>query len=119
MKNPDFKVMSLDFDTPEFREWNPADSLDCDVWATAGIGNERGTALFQIHICTAAAMRRIDDKRHCFVIDEYPGVAKLIAHLDEFIDEKTKGCTGDPYRLLAQVWRHEYAKYDARGQLID
>ena len=35
-------VIGLDFDTPEFTEWNPDDPLDCEVWATANIGDEKG-----------------------------------------------------------------------------
>jgi hypothetical protein len=43
--NQELKVSGLDFDTPEFLEWNPEDPLDCDVWATASIGGEGGSVL--------------------------------------------------------------------------
>jgi hypothetical protein len=112
-------VIGLDFDTPEFLEWNPADPLDCEVWATANVGDESGGALFQIHICTSASIKRIENKRQCFVIDQYAGVPDLIARLDSFIAEKTKGCTGDPCWALARLWRYEYGKYDTRGQLVE
>jgi hypothetical protein len=110
--------MGLDFDTPEFLEWKPDDPFDCDVWATASIGDERSSVLFQIHICTAASIERIEKKRHCFVIEQFTGMADLIAHLDAFIAEKLRGCTGDPYRILARLWIYEYGKYDDRGNLV-
>ena len=116
--NHELKVRGLDFDTPEFVEWNPADPLDCDVWATAGVGNEHGSMLFQMHIITTAAMMRIRNKRHCFVIECYAGKAALVAHMDSFIADKTRDCTGDPYCVLAGLWRSEYGNYDKRGQLI-
>lgn len=116
--NQDLKVRGVDFDTPEFLEWKPEDPLDCDVWATANVGDDRGGLLFQIHICTSAAMKRVENKRHCFVIEQFAGKADLIARLDAFIEEKTKGCAGDPYRVLAALWRYEYGKYDKRGNLI-
>ena len=112
------KVMGLDFDTPEFQEWRPDDTLDCDVWATASIGDERGSVLFQIHICTAASMRRIEKKRHCFVIEQFIGKADLIARLDAFIAEKIIGCSSDPCRILAKLWIYEYGQYDVRGNLV-
>jgi len=112
------RVTGLDFDTPEFLEWTPDDPLDCDVWATASIGDESGSALFQLHFCTAAAMKRIENKRHCFVIELFAGKADLIARLDAFIAERTRGCTSDPYRILAGLWLYEYGKYDERGHLV-
>jgi hypothetical protein len=116
-----FKVMDLDFDTPEFLEWSPGDPLDCEVWATASVGYEQGpgSVLFQIHICTPVSIKRLENQRHCFLIEQYAGKADLIARLDGFIAEKTKGCTGDPYRVLAKLWRSEYGKYDQRGGFID
>jgi hypothetical protein len=116
--NHDLKVRGLDFDTPEFLEWKPEDPLDCDVWAHVEVGDERGGVLFQLHICTAESMKRIENKRYCFVIDQFVGKTDLIACLDSFIAEKTKGCTGDPYWALAKFWRCEYGKYDKRGQFI-
>jgi Immunity protein 8 len=116
--NHDLKVRGLDFDTPEFLEWKPEDPLDCDVWAHVEIGDERGGVLFQLHICTAASMKRIENKRHCFVIEQFAGKTDLIARLDSFIAEKTKGCTSDPFFVLAKFWRYEYGKYDKRGHLI-
>ena len=115
----DLQVIGLDFDTPEFSEWNPNDPLDCEVWATANIGDEKGGALFQIHICTPASIKRVENKRQCFVIDQFAGVPDLIARLNSFIAEKTKCYTGDPYWLLARLWRYEYGNYDKRGQLIE
>jgi Immunity protein 8 len=112
------KVRGLDFDTPEFLEWKPEDPLDCDVWVHVEIGDERGGVLFQLHICTAASMKRIENKRHCFVIDQFACKADLIARLDSFIAEKTKGCTTNPYYVLAKFWLYEYGKYDKRGHLI-
>jgi hypothetical protein len=112
------KVIGLDFDTPEHVEWHPANPLDCEVWATANIGNNKGGGLFQIHICTPMSIKRIDNKRHCFLIEHYADAADLVARLDSFIAEKTKGCTGNPYWVLAKLWRYEYGKYDARGQLV-
>ena len=116
--NHDIKVTGLDFDTPEFLEWNPADPLDCDVWATAGVGNEKGSVLFQLHICTPASIKRIENKRHCFLLERYAGKEDLIARLDDFILEKTSGWAGNPYRVLAGLWCSEYGKYDKRGHLI-
>jgi hypothetical protein len=112
------KIVGIDFDSPEFLEWNPSDPLDCDVWATVSVGGERGSVLFQIHVCTSASMKRVENKRHCFVIDQFAGKSDLIARLDAFIDEKTRGCAGDPCRILAELWCSEYGKYDKRGTLI-
>ena len=110
--------MGLDFSTPEFLEWNPKDPLDCDVWATASVGDGKGSVLFQVHICTLASIKRVENKWHCFLIEQYFGTADLIARLDAFIAEKTRGYAGDPYRVLAALWRSEYGKYDKRGRLI-
>lgn len=117
--NDELTVLGLDFDTPEHLEWHPDNPLDCDVWATANVGTEKGGGLFQIHLCTPVSIKRIENKRHCFLVEQYAGVPDLIVRLNSFIAGKTKGCTGDPYRVLARLWRHEYGKYDARGQLID
>ena len=114
----EIKVIGLDFDTPEHLEWHPDNPLDCEVWATANVGTDKGGCLFQIHLCTPMSIKQIENKRHCFLIEHYTSVSDLIARLDDFIAEKTKGYTGDPCRLLAQLWRYEYGNYDARGQLI-
>jgi Immunity protein 8 len=116
--NHDLKVTGLDFDTAEFLEWNPTDPEDCEVWVTANVGNEKGGVLFQLHICTPVSIKRIENKRHCFLLEHYAGKADLISRLDDFILEKTSGCTGDPYHVLARLWRSEYGKYDKRGRLI-
>jgi hypothetical protein len=116
--NHDIKVRGLDFDTPEFLEWNPENPLDCSIWATASVGTEKSSSLFQLLICTPTSIKRAENKRHCFLIKQYAGKADLIVRLDEFIVEKAKGCTGDPYRILARFWRWEYGKYDKRGQLV-
>ncbi len=117
--SPDkLKVVWLDFDPPQHLEWKPADPLDADVWATADVGDERGSVSFQLHICTSAAMKRVENKRHCFTIEGFIDRADLVARLDVFILEKTSGCVGDPYRVLGKFWRWEYGKYDKRGNLI-
>lgn len=117
--NHDLNVRGLDFDTPEFLDWNPENPLDCDVWATANIGTEEAGSLFHLHICTPASIRRIENKRHCFLIEHYTGKADLITRLNAFIAEKTNGRTEDPYWVLSRLWRWEYGKYDKRGQLVD
>ena len=116
--NHDVRVIGVDFDSTELLDWQPENPLDCEIWATANVGNEKGGSLFQVHLCTPASIKRIENKRHCFLIERYAGVADLIGRLDGFISEKTKSCTGDPYWALARLWRYEYGNYDARGQLI-
>jgi hypothetical protein len=85
---PDFHVVRIDFDTPEVFEWRPEDPLEYEVWATAAVGNDRGTSHFQLHICMPLAVRTIADKRHLFMIDAFRGVADLVAQLDAFIEAK-------------------------------
>jgi Immunity protein 8 len=113
------RVVHLDFHDAEGHEWHPEDPMDCEMWATVDVGDERGAASFQIHICTPLSIKRIDNQRQCFLIERYTGRADLISQLDRFIIEKTKGCTGDPYRALAHFWLWEYGRYDAREKFID
>src|SRR3954453_23783950 len=54
----EIRVTGLDFDTRELLQWKPDAPLDCYVWATANICDEGGSALFQLHFCTAASMKR-------------------------------------------------------------
>lgn len=106
----EFHVVSIDFDTPEWHDWRPSDSLDCEVWATATIGDDQGTSYYQLHICTPASIRRITDKRYCFMIDEFRGVEDLVKRMDEFIEAKISNKPGDPFELLAKHWHWEYSK---------
>ena len=104
-----FHVVNIDFDTPEFSDWHPEDPLDCEVWATAAVGDDDlGTALFQLHVCTPLSVRNFANKRHLFMIDEFRGVEDLIKKLDEFIESKVANKPGDPYQLLAKHWFWEY-----------
>jgi hypothetical protein len=105
---PDFHVVHIDFDTPEVLEWHPQDPFDCDVWATAMVGDDRGTNYFQLHICTPLAVRTIADKRCLFLIDEFRGVTDLVAQLDAFIEAKIANRPGDPFLLLSNHWQWEY-----------
>lgn len=106
----DFHVVSIDFDTPELTDWHPSDPFDCEVWATVAVGGDQGTSLYQLHICTPAAMRSFADKRYVFTIDEFRGVAELVAKLNAFIEGKIAKKPGDPFGLLANHWLWEYAK---------
>ena len=101
-------VVGIDFDTAQVSDWTPDDPLDCEVWANVNVGDERGAAYFQLHICTPQSIRRIADKRNAFVIDEFVGIPDLIARLDAFIEAKLKDVSGDPYQALAKYWRWEY-----------
>jgi len=105
---PDFHVVGIDFDTPKFNDWHPQDTRDCEVWATANIGNDRGAALYQSHICTPQSIRRIASKRHCFMIEQFRGVPDLIDQLNAFIESKIAKKAGDPYYLLSKHWLWEY-----------
>ena len=105
----EFHVVGIDLDTPESNDWHPHDPLDCEVWATAMIGDDRGAACFQLHICTPLSIRRIADKRHCFMIDEFVGVNELVQQLSDFIAAKVGNQPGDPYALLSKYWLWEYA----------
>ena len=104
----DFHVVGIDFDTPEWNDWRPQDPLDCEVWATAAVGDNRGTANYQLHICTPLSIRRIADKRRAFMIDEFHGVDDLVRKLDAFIEDKVANKPGDPYQLLSKHWVWEY-----------
>lgn len=115
---PEIRVMRLEFETPGYQEWNPDDPLDCAITVTANIGDESGACFFGIHVCTPASIKRMENKRWCFLIDEYAGEADLIRQLDQFIAEKLRGCTGDPFRVLGKLWWWEYGKYDSKGQLV-
>jgi hypothetical protein len=107
----DFHVVSIDFDTPEFHDWQPDDPQDCEVWATVSVGDYRGTALFYVHICTPSSMPRIDNKRHCFTIKEFRGVPDLVERLNAFIEERIPAhAPGDPYYLLSKHWLWEYER---------
>jgi len=99
-------------------DWLPEDPWDCELWTTVDVGDDSGSASFQIHVCTPTSIARFPDKRHCFLIEEYLGPKPLIIRLDEFIAMKTDSAPGDPYWELAHVWRWECGKYDHHGHLI-
>jgi hypothetical protein len=105
---PDFHVVGIDFDTPEVTDWNPSDSLDCEVWATVSVGTDRGATYYQLHICTPQAVRSIADKRHLFVINQFRGIDELVVELDAFIESKVGNRPEDPYLLLSKHWAWEY-----------
>lgn len=111
------RVVWIDFHNHD-KDWVPDDCWDCEMWATVDVGDETGAASFQVHVCTHTAVTRLDDKRHCFLIDEYLGLQSLVDRLDKFISQTVHSIPGDPYRELGRVWLWEYGKYDQRGRLI-
>ncbi len=111
------RVVWLDFHDHN-PDWLPDDPWDCEFWVTIDVGDETGSASFQIRVCTHTALARLTDKKHCFLIDEYLGPKSLIERLNRFIVEKTQSVTTDPYRELARIWWWEYGKYNERGHLI-
>jgi Immunity protein 8 len=104
------RVVHIDFDTEEWSTWKPDDPTDCEVWATVMVGDENGTNYYQIHVCTPRSIRRIGDKRHCFMIDEFRGVDELVAKLNVFIESKA-GAAVDPFAALSKHWKWEYENY--------
>jgi hypothetical protein len=107
----DFHVVTIDFRTPELLDWRPDDPRDCEVWATVSVGDDHGTGNFDVHICTPEAIRRIENKRYCFTIDEFHGVPDLVARLDAFIEERVPAhMPGDPFYHLSRYWLWEYAR---------
>ena len=108
----DFHVVAIDFDTPQRLDWCPEDPLDCDVWATAAIGDDRGTAYYELHICTPLSVRNFADKRHLFMIDEFRGIDDLVNQLDAFLEAKIGNKPGDPFQLLSKYWHWEYENYN-------
>jgi hypothetical protein len=105
---PDMHVVSIDFDTEEFHDWNPRDPSDCEVWTHVNVGNDRGASYFQVHICTPQSIRRIENKRFCFSIDEFRGAHDLVERLDQFIEDRVANKPGDPYHILSKHWAWEY-----------
>ena len=106
----DFHIVGIDFQTPEFHDWRPDDPFDCEIWATVNVGDDDGSAYYDVRVCTHKAFNRIEDKRYCFTIDEYRGVPDLIAQLSAFIVSRIPShLPGDPYQILARYWHWEYS----------
>lgn len=103
------RITDYDFnDVDDPIAWTPDDPSDFDLWITVTVGDDEGGSNFQVHICTPKSIRRIREKRACFVVDCWAGTDDLIARLDEFIAEKTSATHKDPYHTLANHWIWEY-----------
>ena len=112
------RVMWLDFNDLK-QDWVPDEPWNCEFWVTVDVGDENGSVCFKVHVCTPATISRIENKRHCFLIDEYLDRKILTDQLDRFIAETTQFVSGDPYRELGRFWLWEYGRYDSRGHLLD
>jgi hypothetical protein len=106
------RVIDFDFnDVADVAGWSPDDPEDFDEWITVTVGDESGGSNYQVHLCTPASIRGIDDKRGCFLVSEWEGVDDLVVRLDEFILERTANSLDDPDHVLAKYWLWEYASW--------
>lgn len=106
----EFHVVGIDFDTPEITDWRPQDPLNCDVWATVDVGDDRGGSFYQLHICTPQSIGTIRDKQHCFMIAEFLNLDDLVMQLNAFLEANIGTTQGDPFFLLSKYWHWEYDK---------
>ena len=60
-----------------------------------------------------SSIKAIEDKRGCFIVEEWLGFESLIAQMNDFIKSNINEATaGDPYRELGKHW---YWEYDGMG----
>lgn len=89
--------------------WKPERPWDFEEWIGVTVGNDKGGTDFQVHVCTPTSIKRIDDKRFFFLIDEYTGVDDLAEALNQFISKINEEPTSNPIDVLATHWAWEYS----------
>lgn len=104
----DMHVFAYDFhDHPG--GWEPDDAYDFEFWMTVNVGDGHAGCYYQVHVCTPMSMAAIENKRGCFLIDQWTGIAGLLKQLNDFIDrELSSSVVCDPYESLAKHWLWEY-----------
>jgi hypothetical protein len=53
------------------------------------VGDEVAGNLYQVHICSPISIKRIQNKKGCFMIDQCEGLPHLVIRMNEF-KEKIK-----------------------------
>jgi hypothetical protein len=92
-------------------DYQPNDLYDFDFWITVNVGDGVAGCLYQVYVCTPLSIKQIQNKKGCFVIDEWEGLDPLVAEMNEFIrmvlDENQ---SDDPYFVLSKYWLWEYSR---------
>ena len=83
------KVLDIEINDRE-STWQPEDPNDFDEWVTVNIGEKEAGNLYQIHLCTAISIRRLDVKRNLFMLEQWISLDDIIEKINVFIQETTE-----------------------------
>ncbi len=88
----------------------PGDIYDFEFWLTVTVGDEEGGTNFQVHVCTTLSIKYIHDKKGCFITEEWEGLPRLVAKMNEFLAKlfNDRYFGADAYFLLSKHWLWEY-----------
>jgi hypothetical protein len=101
----DYDLHDYDFD------FQPDDIYDFEFWMTVNVGDGIAGNLYQVRICSPISIKRIQNKKGCFMVDQWEGLPRLVSQMNEFISEVTdKPSPDDPYVLLSRHWLWEYER---------
>ena len=90
-------------------DFQPNDIYDFEFWMTVNVGDGIAGNLFQVHICSPISIKRIKDKKGCFMIDQWEGLPHLVTQMNEFINKAINSSSSDnPYEILSRHWLWEY-----------
>jgi hypothetical protein len=100
----------FDYDLHDYElDFQPADIYDFEFWMTVNVGDGIAGTLFQVHICSPISIKRIEDKKGCFIVDQWEGLQHLISQMNVFVGKVTdQNNTDDPYLILSRHWLWEY-----------
>ena len=89
-------------------DYQPDDIYDFDFWITVNVGDGVAGCLYQVHICTSLSIKQIQNKRGCFLVEEWEGLDLLIAKMNKFIKKVLeKNPSDDPNFVLSKYWLWE------------
>jgi len=114
IKINEFFLIDHDFDSPEqYENWRPEDLYDYSEWikVLVGTNKNKGGSWFQVHVCSADALSRIQDTSNIFRTNYWNGVDNLIEELETYLNEFLPNTleTVD-YEKLSEIWSWEYEK---------
>ncbi|WP_417386172.1 Imm8 family immunity protein [Gimesia sp.] len=90
-------------------DWVPPEPWDIHEMVSLTVGENGAGCNYEVQLCTRTALKRLTDKRHLFLLDEWISREDTIAKINQFIEETiSKNLSEDPYQLLARYWLWEY-----------
>jgi len=63
------------------------DIYDFEFWIAVNVGDEVAENLYQVHIFSPISIKRIQNKKGCFMIDQCEGLPHLVIRMNEFKDK--------------------------------